>query len=478
MLIYGGGIVTAKLASLILVPLYTRWLTQAQYGTLELLSVTIDAVTKVLWGGFPYAVWYFYANAPAGDRRTRVISTGVWAALGLGIAGALAGSLLAPRVTTLVWGSADNATLLRIAFLGLICAFPLEVALSWFRILDEPFKYIGSNLARLLLNVALAVFLLVVCDLGLTGVLWSGVLSGSLVAAVVLVHTFRRTGFAIEPSLLARMARYASPAMFVGSCSFLVHFGDRYFLQRYASLADLGVYSLAYKFGMLVTLAQYAFQGYWNAQVFRVATRPSADALLGRALTYLTLALCAVGLTVTAFARPVVALLAPPAYAPSARLVPLVAAGYVMFGLSAYFQTLFYVKKRTGSDAILSAFGALLAGLGYVTLIPRYKLWGAAAATLLSFAGSLALGILWSRRFIAVRYEYGRLWKVVSPWAVLIILHSVAPPVGVLAGFGFGAASLGVFALTLLAARFFDPSEVEFARRSLVRLLPGRHRDH
>ncbi len=469
-LIYGGGVVAGKLASLILVPLYTRWLTQAEYGTLELLDVTQQAATKLLWSGFPYAVWYFYAQAEVGKPRNKVVSTGLWAALAVGGLGALAGSLLAPGISRALWGTEQKAVLLCIVFAGLMVAFPLEVAASWFRILDQPVRYVSAGMGRLALHTALAVVLLVVFGLGLQGILWSSLLSGAVVTCVVLWYTLRRTGFTLQRGLFLKMARYSGPAILVGSCSFLMHFGDRYFLRQWVSLSELGIYSLAYKFGMLVTLVQYAFQSYWNAQVFNIAARPGASVLLGRALTYLTLALCATAVSITACARPVIALLAPRSYAPAAALAPLVSIGYVLFALASFYQTLFYVKNRTGSDAVMSLLGAALAGLGYVVLIPRYRLWGAALATVFSFACSLAVGCVWSRRFAALQYERARLLKVVVPAAILTGLYAVMPRPGLPGDVAIGAAMIVLFAASLFGTGFFDPGEKEFARRCLTRV--------
>jgi len=470
LLVYSGGIVAAKLASVILVPLYTHRLTQAEYGTLELLDVTLQAATKLLWGGLPYAFWYFYTNRNTEQERRRVVTTAVLGALAVGSAGALAGSALAPWISELLWGSRRNAALLWILFAGMACAFPFEVMLNWFRVIDEPVKYVASGMGRLVLQVAGAVFLLMVCGLGIAGVLWSSVLAGGAGAAVLLVYGLRRNGMGVDPRLFGRMLVYATPSIFVGLCSFLSHFGDRYFLLRSVSLSELAIYSLAYKFGMLITLMQYAFQAYWNAQVFEIAKRPSSSVLLGRALTYLTLALCGATLAITAFVKPVLRLLAPPAYAACAPLVPLICAAYVAFGLSAYFQTLFYVRKRPGSDAILSGAGALTAGLAYLILIPRYQLWGAATATLLSFAVTLLLGIVWSRRFIHVQCEWGRLSKVVVSAAALAVVCQCLPLHSTVAQVAAGACVLLGYATLLVLTDFLNQSEKRVVHSYLARL--------
>src|SRR3989442_11167535 len=228
----------------------------------------------------------------------------------------------------LIWHSSDKVGLLRIMFASLACGLPLDALLCCLRISDEPTKYVGIGVARLALQVACSLIFLVAYRLGLVGALWSSTLAGTAVAIVLLALKLTQDRGKFDTHLFGRMIRYSFPSIFVGLCSFLMHMGDRYFLQRYVSLAELAVYALAYKMGMLVTLVQYVFQSYWNAQVFKVAQGPQSEIAMGRALTYLTSVLCWCAVAIIAFARTVIELIAPSQYAPSTALVPLICVAY------------------------------------------------------------------------------------------------------------------------------------------------------
>ena len=72
--IYGAGIVLGKLASFIMLPVYTRYLTPADYGVLELLSMTIDVIGMIAGIGIGSAVFKFYADEAdeAGKREVQL----------------------------------------------------------------------------------------------------------------------------------------------------------------------------------------------------------------------------------------------------------------------------------------------------------------------------------------------------------------------------------------------------------------------
>ena len=58
---------------------------------------------------------------------------------------------------------------------------------------------------------------------------------------------------------------------------FVLHFGDRVFLRGAVSLADLGLYGLAYKLGMVVLYLSTPFFTYWNAQMVGIVRRPAGS---------------------------------------------------------------------------------------------------------------------------------------------------------------------------------------------------------
>ena len=63
-LVYGAGIVARRIASFIMLPVYTHYLTPADYGVLELLQLTVDIAVILVSAGTTAGLLRFYFKAP------------------------------------------------------------------------------------------------------------------------------------------------------------------------------------------------------------------------------------------------------------------------------------------------------------------------------------------------------------------------------------------------------------------------------
>ncbi|RME28056.1 MAG: lipopolysaccharide biosynthesis protein, partial [Candidatus Zixiibacteriota bacterium] len=60
--VYMAGQLLSRLISFIMLPIYTRFLTPADYGILELLSMTVDIVAMLAGAGISAALLRFYSE--------------------------------------------------------------------------------------------------------------------------------------------------------------------------------------------------------------------------------------------------------------------------------------------------------------------------------------------------------------------------------------------------------------------------------
>lgn len=463
-LIYASGILASKLVSFFLVPLYTHVLSQADYGVLELLDLTVQVVTMMLFANFPGALAFFHARASDEHEKAGVISTALWGALIVGGAAAVFGCLGAFPLNRLVFQSGDYTKYFIVLMIGFAFTVPLEVCLGWIRIIDRPIIYVLISMGRLVIQLSLNILLLVVFPLGLAAIPWSSMTSAFVIGSAVLVYGLYRNGVSFHPKLFKDMLAYATPMIFVGLALFAIHFGDRFVLQRYTSMEQIGLYALAYKLGMLVNLVHTAFQTYWGGQVFQIMKTPSGDHLFSRMFTYLVLILSAGGLVIVVSAEPLILTLTPPSYAGAIILVPWIGAAYVARSIGDHLRNIFYVENRPDMDAKVNAYGAIVAVAGYFILIPRYGVLGAALATFISFSVILALNFWWSQRLRHIAYESGRVMKAAVPAILLALVYLLAP----LRQGGWPHLLLGVIVLTVypvivISSGFFEKREKEQA---------------
>jgi O-antigen/teichoic acid export membrane protein len=305
------------------------------------------------------------------------------------------------------------------------------------------------------------------------GMLYTALISAALVALFLAVHCFRAARPRFDARLFFRMLRFAAPIGLSGIAMFLIHFGDRFVLPHYRSLAELGIYVLAYKIGMLLSVAYAAFQTYWSAQVFHIMRRDDAETVFARLFTYVILALSFGGLGLIVCSRPALRILVAPAFQGAAPVVPVIVIAYYIRSVGDYLRCLFLASGHPSYDAICNWAGAVVCLTGYLTLIPRFGMWGAAFATAAAFTVIGVLSVIWTYRLRPYRVEAGRLVKIGVALAAGAISYSFLPAPSLVAQIGLAALSLALFLLTLWLLRFPTSGELQAGRTVFQALARG-----
>lgn len=406
--IYGLGHILSRLASVVLLPVYTRYLTPADYGCIALLDLTAAVLTIFVGSGMASAVtrYHFEWDEPA--KRGRVWWTGLtfvavmatvlvvpaWFARGV-----LAELTLGPDI-------AEGPFYFTLALPTIWFGTVTQVAAAYLRVQKWSGLVVGLSLVRLLLNIAINVYFLVVLGLGVAGLLW-----GNLIASVVTmaamwgVFAMSEGRYRFDWPLARALWRYGAPLIVTSLLALIMHDADRYLLRLFLDLHDVGVYSLAYNIGHSVeAMCVMPFASIWGVVVFEIAARPDAKQVYAQVFEYFVFGLGLVMFGVCLFAKPLLAVLADEQYAGAADLVPVVCLAYLFFGLHDHFRVPALIAKRTVS--LLPAFVvAAAANLGLnFALIPVMGASGAAWASVVTFAIFSFVG-LWRYRLID-RYPY------------------------------------------------------------------------
>jgi O-antigen/teichoic acid export membrane protein len=284
-----------------------------------------------------------------------------------------------------------------------------------------------------------------------------GMMKGKLIAAVL---TFVVTAWSMRALLRARFQwRFVRESLsfslplvpHVVMASGLV-VADRFILEHYRDLNEVGIYSLAYTLGMVMFLLTQSLSQAWTPMFFELArNRKENRLLLGRISSGLAVFLVALACLGILLSPSFVHVALDYRYRAAARIVPLVAMGYLFHALFSLFSLSILQAKRTAFVFLISlmAFSANLV-LNFV-MIPRWGMCGAAWATTIAY-GVEALGAFTlAQRFFALPYRMseilagfavagGALWLTQLAWMLrwqgLLLVFSAVVTLGLLALIG------------------------------------------
>jgi O-antigen/teichoic acid export membrane protein len=266
--------------------------------------------------------------------------------------------------------------------------------------------YVGMALARLFLNVALNLYFLVVLELGVAGILLGNLIAtGTKTVALLVIFIRNRGPYVIHWHLVGQLWQFGGPLVGTALLSLAMHRADRYILRLFLGLEQVGIYSLAYTVGQTInTLFLLPFAAIWEVEMYEIAAQPNAKHIFAKVFQYFVYGLMLILLGVSLFAQPLLRLMASPAYAEAAPLIPIVCLAYIFFSLHEHFRAPVMLAKRTLTLLPVYLI-ATVANIGLnLIMIPLLETAGAAWASVITFMIFSFIG-LWRYRMID-RYDY------------------------------------------------------------------------
>jgi O-antigen/teichoic acid export membrane protein len=460
----GSGIYTIatlvhRMSSVVMLPVFTHFLTADQYGTMEILDLSLNVFGMLFGANFSVALFYHYFEATSKRERDTVVSTTLLGSASLGALAAAIGFALARQASVLLFQHPNNAGYLRIMLLNFGFTLLLEAVLQWLRATDQARIFVVVAVCRTVIAMTLNIVFLAALGKGLAGVLYSALITSSLLALVSSAYCLTQIKPALDFRLFRRLIRYSIPVTLTGVALFVIHYVDRFILQRFVTMAEIGVYALAYKIGMLVSNFHLSFQSYWTSQMFTLLQGKTGEQLFSSVFTYMLLFLAVIGLLLTVFSGPGLIVLSRPEYWGARALVPYIVVAYVVRAIGDYFRVIFYTENRPGLDARLNWIGAAVCMAAYLVLIPLFKVWGAIAATFLAFGFIAVLGFSWIRQLRRLDLEWGRVTKIGVASSLVILASHLVPAQPLSLSLPLNALAFTLFPLTLWSLRFANDSE-------------------
>jgi O-antigen/teichoic acid export membrane protein len=461
-MVYGLSNVLDRVVGFVMLPVYTRFLTPADYGIMELIYMTTSIISLVIGFGLEAAVSRFYFDYENESDRKRVISTAV---LGYGALTVAITAVLLPFsgfFSKIVLESPQYSNLFVVALLSLATGMILPINYAYLRVQQRSLEYMITKVAMTVINLGLNIYFVVFAKTGVYGILLSNLLAQLVFVVIMNIRTLIETKVRIDYAVLKEMMKFGLPLIPSNISAYIVQASDRYFINHYDNTTMTGLYSLGYKFGTLINqFVTSPFIQIWGPRRMEYFGKEGYEKIFARIFTYFCAASLMVGLFISLLSKEAIMFMADKSFWSAYKVVPIVVLAYIIFSFHYHFSVGILMKKATKYMAYTNvANGILNLALNFL-LIPPFNIWGAAIATLICFIFKAAMTFYFSNRF----------YKIEMEWRRLIILFGTAFAIFFL-GYNIETSSLWMdviiksgiglsFPILLYIFRFFDAEEIK-----------------
>ncbi len=427
--IYLAGTILRHSVSFIMLPIYTRFLTPSDYGTIELLSMTLDFVGIILGLRIGEAIFRYYADYEKKSDKNEVISTALWLVAILNAVGFLLIAASAKPISTMVFGNTGQVRNLLLFSLTLLMQGFIAIPMTYIRARQRPWLFVVFSTIKLTLQLGLNILFVVYMKLHVEGVIYSTIIASLCMACLLGFYTLKDCGIRFSRQKARRLISFSLPMMTTGIIAFYVTFGDRYFLRFYGGgLNEVGVYSLGYKFGfILMFLVVMPFASIWDSEKYNIAKKNAAKKEFQKIfIIYSTIVILAC-ICISLYVKDLLRLMSAPAFWGAAKIVPIILGAYLANALSQYVNLGILLRHKTIEITYGTIIAAGVISIGYYLLIPRYGAMGAALATLLAFA-SRTVWVYWrAKKLYDMELRWNSVGLLIGLWGIVYICSAYGP---------------------------------------------------
>ena len=463
--IYMIGGMLNRVGVFLLLPVYTSYLTLAEYGTLELFYATASVAAGILSAGLAHATLRFYFEYEDEVDRKLVVSTNLVLGTAMGAVGALTIVLYREQLAQMVFGSPAAAVGLAIMATTMVLEMATQICLAFVRAREASTVFLGIVLSRLVVQISVNTYMVIGLGAGVRGVLAGNCMAVAFGLLIAGSYTVRRCGVRVDLAKAGPILRYSLP--FVASTIVGVVAGniDRLFIRKMLSFEALGLFALALKFSKLPEqLIGEPFNRAYGAFRFSVMRQANAAPIQARVVRLLLAATLFAALGIQFFAIDVLRWMSDASFRSATIYLPPLLLAAVLRVVTYPLQTGILVQRETKQLFRINLAQSILYIVASLVLIQRLGVFGVCLATALTATFTMLATDRVAQRYFPVRYEWDRIARV-----VLIFLGALGAGWPLIAVDAFAAvlakaAVLGAFCVALAFSGAFDDAE-----RAMVR---------
>lgn len=423
--IYGLSSIVARFINYLLVPIQTAKFSAAggEYGIITNVYAYVALLIILLTYGMETTFFRFMSKE--GEDPQRVYSTSLRM---VGTTSLIFAALVlifnVPIATAMGYGC--HPEYVWVVFVTVAIDAFIAIPMAYLRYMHKPVKFASIQIFNIILTITLNLLYLVIlpyfhCNLfgiyddnftlNVAWVFYINIIC-TLVKMLLLHKELRGIKHGFDKSACRRMLSYAWPLLIMGVAGQLNQTASQmlfpYFFDgtREEANHQLGIYGACIKIAMIMVMITQAFRYAYEPFVFGKSRDKDNRETYAKTMKYYLMFTLLAFLVVMGYID-ILRHLIGQSYWEGLRVVPIVMAAEIMFGV--FFNLSFWYKltDRTIWGAYFSGIGAVVLISMIIILIPRYSYMACAWAGFTAYAISMIISYVIGQRYYPVNYPLG-----------------------------------------------------------------------
>ena len=343
---YGTVGVLGKFVGFVTIPIYTRFLSQADFGVLEIISVAMVLLAFLSTFQLESSFLRLYFEKKNKPEQRALFSNGLWIIIPGSILVALLIAAFSNSLSSLALKTSQYSYLIILAACELVFKNVLEYSIIVFRVEFNRKGYTTFNLTYVACNALAGIVAVAVLNYGLAGLLVSRCVVSMLFATIALYKAKKYITYQFSMPVLKEMLQFGVPLIPVVIAQWGQKYLSRILIILLFSLAQIGLYAVVTKVLLPFLLLTHSLRMAWHPYSYSNFDQTDSKALFNDFFNIFSFATTIVALVVIFFGGELLVLVASDKFIAGQNLLGLLAIAYMLNGLTDLVSTGILIKKK------------------------------------------------------------------------------------------------------------------------------------
>ena len=421
-LIYGLGNAVLRILALITAPIFTRIFIPAEYGIISLIASIISFISLFLIFGMDNAIFVSFYQYK--KERKIVLSSAFWFLLFWGLVLVVSVSFFSSQISLLIFKTTSYKILFLIAFWTAYLTLLINFAKVVFRLEFRARNFAITSILNAIVVTGLMILFVLYFKKGLAGY-FTGSLFGTFLTTFIALYLIRKNiKLAFSWKRLKEMVVFGAMVVPASLSFFVFDLSDRFFLNHYRNLTELGLYSIGINIASLIVFFSYAFGQAWSPQVMKMyfSSKKIFHQFVPRFFVYYLIFFFGLAALITLFSQEILMIFTTAKFYEAAWVIMPLSLAMVFAATNQVTSLGINISRKTKYIALYTGLAACLNIILNFLLIPRFGMVGAAWSTAISYLFLTVAYFINSQKFIFLKLDWQKIIKLVLLSLAVIFL--------------------------------------------------------
>ena len=413
-ILFGLGYFMPIIVNVMLLPIYIRFITPSEYGILSLLSAFGAVLTIIMGLSINRAIERFYIQYEPGKRKEFLGST-VALVLLFSFSLSVVLTIMAPKVSFVFFNSTTIKYINYVNFqiwISFFLIFP-QIISSIYLIKEKSSSYVILRIVNLLILIIAIVTFLIVFKRGLRGILEATCFSTGIMAIFYMMLVLPEIKLSLVLTHIKTFLKYSFPIMPYRLFIISIAYMDRFYINKFFSLSDVGIYSVGSRFSMIMEIVVTSFAIAWQPFYYNRAEKNNFDSTFKKLVTLWITFLVFVALAISSYAREIIIIFTSPEYYSVYRIMPILVLGHIFLAFYFFSMSTILYTNKTKIMPLLSGV-ACLVNIGLLSIVNiRFGILGPAICKAIAYLTVWLLAYMSIFSISKVSYEYKKIISII-----------------------------------------------------------------